>query len=372
MSTMDHIEESMDPFKDPECPFLPMKLKVVDDYFDIFVTLRHLGVPFDPEGFLGELWELQLEDIYSGEDAWVVSELKSIALTRLLCHTAGKQDDTAVFESINNLQSLLRSNHGGKINSPVLRQYLAQRRAEIQSDLDTLTAYSSQDPLPAYSVLDSKPISAASDPAADGCVVCQGKETALATSWECLRKSAATVVAAMALTEFPGSSSGSVYPSDGAEFIWTVDTLNALFSRCHPFAGLMEKLKNCPVFTEDLLNSLSGFARFSIYKHMCDLMSTHGVVTKLACPRIVREWTDAQMWLHNLDAGRLKDARIMKEHGIKPKMIKAALFDPYKTDGMEEEVLGRGASPYVRAKLALMKDKMGKMASLLEKIERRT
>lgn len=290
-------------------------------------------------------------------------ELVKSAATRLLCHTNGKQDDSEVSESIRKLRSSLQRIGVGReadIKSPALRQYLAQRRAEIQTDIDALTAYSSLDPLPAYSVLDSKPTCAASDPAADRCVVCQGKETPLAPSWEYLRKSAATVVTAMTLAGYEDLDK-AISPSAGAWYIWSVHMMNALYLRCHPFAGLEKRLKDCPVFTEDLLRSLRGFALFSIYKHMSDLISIQGVVTKLPRPQVVREWTDAQMWLHNLDAGNSKDAPIMKKHGIEFKTIKAALFDPYKTDGVEEEALGRGASPFVQARLAAMEGKIATM-----------
>lgn len=370
---MDPVKEPMDTIKEPKRQSLPAEFKEVDDCFDIFLTLRHLGVHFDPDRFPLEVWGLHPGGITHGEQHWVGLELSNTAAARLLCHTNGKQNDSQVSESIRKLRSSLEKIGVGReagIKSPALRQYLAQRRAEMQTDIDALTAYSSLDPLPAYSVLDSKPACTASDPAADRCVLCQGKETPLAPSWEYLRKSAATVVTAITLAGYKDSNK-VICPSNGAGYIWSVHMLNALYLRCHPFAGLEKRLKDCPVFTEDLLRSLRRFALFSIYKHMSDLISIQGVVTKLSRPQVVREWTDAQMWLHNLDAGNSKDAPIMKKHGIEFKTIKAALFDPYKTDGVEEEALGRGASPFVQARLAAMEGKMATIEARMAEIRER-
>jgi hypothetical protein len=176
----------MDPVKEPECQSLPAEFKTLDDYFDIFLTLRHLGVPFEAKLVVPRLWKRMLGAVHWGEKAWVATELGNIAATQLLYHSHGKQDDAAVSESIKNLRSSLGRIDGSgeaKIKWPVVRQYLAQRAAELQADLDALTAYSSLGPLPAYSVSDSGPAHAASDPATDGCAVCQGRKTPLVPSW---------------------------------------------------------------------------------------------------------------------------------------------------------------------------------------------
>jgi hypothetical protein len=149
---------------------------------------------------------------------------------------------------------------------------------------------------------------------------------------------------------------------------WSVYTMNALYLRCHPLAGLEKRLKDCPVFTEGLLSSLRGFVIFSIYKHVASLLSMHGKERKIDDFTYVREWTDAHMWLHNLETGHSEDALVMKQHGIEVSTLKAALFDPYKTDGVEEEALGRGASSFVRARLAAMEAEMMNMEARMTQI----